>query len=670
VVRHRATGMLESQKTLRLPPGEDAEPLSKELLSMGMAQRWEKVGESRLEIKPVDPRRPNSFLGMEHISFHDTGYTNGEQRLDPATRPRRFVKVEAGSSLRFLKSNQANLPDADEILSRPNFPDIIRLGFQSYKQGEYFQMGGTMQRYGSLGLLAADEMSSDSKMRRSLTVSDIRRSQSSRQRSAQVDILRASPWGSNLSASLGSLPSTAHAAPKLSKAESRKRLAVLGDFQRWMLRKNLDVDQLWCLLTEALTCTEDGFISSLQASGFPVPEESILRLFRYIDVDCLGQITRDDVQTALENFVLGPVLSPKMPKEAAVNTDPFRIAVPEGSFSNLVHAFPMRLKAVREEDPVVGQLMAFLTQNFHTIGEAFQIINVNGNPRVSKTEFVDGLRELRSPKGRNPLAEHLRDLYNRMDVENIGSMVPEDIVYILLSAHQRKQRANPDPLIERLALYLLAYAPDKQPPGNNSDKDKLEQLLGAHGKPSLGPVDFIKELVRLRYDHWHLGDLFCRLDKDHQGLLTKEKFSAYLEPEKKHVVQVVAPKRRAAAASAAQVDGHRSSIDEAVAPSRSVAESRQGELGTAKQKSGMTAGLPSSSLPLLNQEPPRPDHMSRIRRELDESRAARQGRSKLNLHGSHQFLSNSEPQLDLAKPVGALQHFDVNEPRTRYTVVP
>jgi len=307
--------------------------------------------------------------------------------------------------------------------------------------------------------------------------------------------------------------------------------------------------------------------------------------------------------------------------------------------------------------------MAFLTENFHTIGEAFDIIDVNGNRSVSKTEFVDGLRELKSPKGRNPLAEHLRDLYQRIDVAKLGRMLPDDIVYILLSSHQRKNRAVPDPILERLALYLLAYAPDKQPPGCKDDKAKLEQLLGAHGKPSFGPLDFIKELIRLRYDHWHLGDLFCRLDRDHQGLLTKEKFSAYLEPERKHI-EVVSHKSKGGARSASLV----SSVNEA-SISRDLPSQTEASM-TLSKRSGAGVSRLSTIMPSLDEHLlSRPDHLSHIQSRMEESVLLRGGASQLMMHGKHTFLSNNEQMLDLAKPGGALQHFNVNEPRTRCNVV-
>lgn len=358
-------------------------------------------------------------------------------------------------------------------------------------------------------------------------------------------------------------------------------------------------------------------------------------------------------------------------------------------------------------EPAIAQMMEYFFTAFRTLRMAFNHMDMNGNGLLSKAEFKDDFKAMRSRDGSRPIEYHLDSLFQAIlkdKEENDGHILshknpkenkdgPASLGEQLDSLEMRERTMrlsavsfdelldaidSGEPLLQRLAKFIVEDVKGASlqgaapPPTTAPRRDRMEWLLPwSHDavvrQGGISQIDFVTTFIRLRYHEWHSNDLFDRLDRDHSGQISFNEFAAMLEREAEPK-NALAPKRQEPM--------------KMLEPLGSEARRRELEGGhtllanSTKLRSHMSRSVKANTVPCTEHCEgadwvkalavcyERPDQLHRIRDGI-----ARRGHSELHRNGRHVLSGNPERAPDLCQTVLGLHQFDTSASRTRVDMV-
>jgi Ca2+-binding EF-hand superfamily protein len=293
-------------------------------------------------------------------------------------------------------------------------------------------------------------------------------------------------------------------------------------------------------------------------------------------------------------------------------------------------------------------------------------MDVNGNGKISKSEFQDTMRSLQSKAGARPLQLHVQELFTRLDTASRGYVTLDELVDNLQSD---------DAMLQRFRQWISAPNARHWQVVVLNEPQLRSELIQAFrlvdGKDQIKRSDFFDVLSRLRYAEWHLQDLWHRLDKDSSGELTVAEFAGFLlkDPPPKNLklkpfcpLESLGDEERRRKVEQPRIGMSKSTkLLGAWSPDCSNAASllkdrRKDRLFETPWE--VHSVSPSGKLDLRLK---RPDFVGCVKSNI------KSGKSEMFHRGRHVLTVSSEPSLDLldfAGPVGALRSFE-NESRSR-----
>ncbi|CAK9104073.1 Putative E3 ubiquitin-protein ligase HERC2, partial [Durusdinium trenchii] len=190
------------------------------------------------------------------------------------------------------------------------------------------------------------------------------------------------------------------------------------------------------------------------------------------------------------------------------------------------------LKRMWQGEPEVAEFMEFVFTEFRSIPMLWRFLNISkkslkGDDGVlTEEDFRTAMRCLFSREGRQPVEAHMSGLFDLLDTNKQNRIRLSDILHE--EPHAGRGRKA---LLGRLRRFLEELTSSKTP-----EMKALMQLykspadafkMSASGKVTR--AGFIEGLHRLRYDEWHVDDLFTRIDRDGSGDITIEDILGFLK---------------------------------------------------------------------------------------------------------------------------------------------
>eukprot|EP00747_Dinoflagellata_sp_TGD_P029680 gnl/TRDRNA2_/TRDRNA2_134081_c0_seq1.p1 gnl/TRDRNA2_/TRDRNA2_134081_c0~~gnl/TRDRNA2_/TRDRNA2_134081_c0_seq1.p1 ORF type:complete len:732 (-),score=103.53 gnl/TRDRNA2_/TRDRNA2_134081_c0_seq1:61-2256(-) len=408
--------------------------------------------------------------------------------------------------------------------------------------------------------------------------------------------------------------------------------------------------------------TEYQFLSELHERGYGsgrshapyVTEEKRVvgdaearELFHCIDTDKDGLVTWDDLTSALPKLAHDRG-NPKIAK-------PYEVQ-PGKRGANLAQARERLLARLAEQDPPASQFLEFLFAQFHTLRQAFQQMDINGNGILSRMEFFEGIKALKPPKdGLHYLAFHAQDLFRRFDHNGDGEVTIDEMT--LMTVHVG------DPMLDRLNNFFLDFAESfvKLPADKEAAKDMAMRFafkkMDLDGSDTISKDEFARVLDHFRYPEWHMRDLFKRLDKDDSGNLTLVEFTAFLErqaSQKKQAPNQPAPPVDDKSKAVAET-GHVASLASSnLSRSRSLPDKLKPRTAVFSNPDGTVEERP---LPVFE----RPDYLELMRNRPNQRPY---GFSEFARTGKLVCTGGLRAPVDVAPLRAGVHHFDADEPRS------
>lgn len=592
--------------------------------------------------------------------------TSRKSRTSTA-RAFKAARCEAGDPCRLLEAPSGMLDKGSRVsmilASRPDFLDQVADGLQ---QNAFLAKSFGPRKSVTL-LSMTQESSSPSAIRSQLKeawgVTAFRRT------SALDDML--SPQG------------------RAERRNSRGRPGALKDFKIWCINTFGNIEEAWSALDakgQGSMAKED-FIAALTARGFPMGDLGSRTVFFFIDSGDSDTISKEDVLAALSKIPDRPVSSPTgnissansasgksrassfsvhdvyhRKSVAATCHDGNSVANQtrrlmelgfdmveaqalglNGPEANVGSQWKKKLAILREKDPIIAQLLEFLYKSFGTLNLAFQHMDINGNGRLSKSEFENCLLHgVRSNSGLLAVDEHLQELYKRADPRETSALSMVEFLNVLEKG---------DPLLERLTTFFnqqsisqraVGVTPGDSPkPDQGSRRQRLEKAFRAMGMSTgkaalITPMVFVNLLTQLQYQEWHVRDIFHRLDLDGSGEITINEFTAFLMP----FMPVRKPKP--AKIEPLGSEERRQKVESGVSAMKSSAKIDKSVARLSISQSLPPSPTPASDLEklrnssMLNRD--RPDFCSIIRDSLQQMQKDRP-HSELRQRGHHHFSS-------------------------------
>lgn len=189
------------------------------------------------------------------------------------------------------------------------------------------------------------------------------------------------------------------------------------------------------------------------------------------------------------------------------------------------------LRQLLEQDPFVHQLLEYMLTAFMTLRLAFRQMDANQSGSLTKSEFVDSLKVVRSRQGLRQFGMHADRLFSDVCL-HAGRQANASQVSAAQLAAALSSGAG---FLGRLAGFVVkgdrANA-DTQVPSEQEVRAGVQRGFLMKDEEKITRENFVDTLVRLRYDDWHFNDLFNRLDQDGSGSLGIGEFTAFLEPSR------------------------------------------------------------------------------------------------------------------------------------------
>jgi len=480
------------------------------------------------------------------------------------------------------------------------------------------------------------------------------------------------------------------------RRNARGRLIALSEFRRWAMAKFGDLDAMWAALDplggDAVSMAE--FVGVLKHHGYPMGELGVKTLWFFLDSNENGFLQHEEMISELADIVGSRTSSPQRPRTreepeeavmdpveaAAVRADRERRRLSKAAAlaeerseepgqagsTSIDKARAQILDRLRVQDPLVCQLLEFMYSAFRTLRLAFRHMDINGNGLLSKQEFKDSLKTMRSNTGQRPVEIHICDLFARLDTKGTGAATLDEVAALPESA---------DAMLERLGRFLRDHA-------NCDDvredmREKLRQILKlSDGTSPVSESEFRNLLTRLRYPDWHAGNLFARLDKDGSGTLTIGEFTAFLEKE--------IPQRRVEAREvvALGTEARRKKVEGIhmnVVESPKLAHCGRGRTAIRWHDTGagdndLLATNWHTDVQGLAVHLDRPDYLEQVRTGLDGLRSRNRSLglrpvSELHLNGRLVLSGGCEPLRDLSSKSLGLESFDCDATRSHMDAV-
>eukprot|EP00435_Cladocopium_sp_Y103_P044585 s696_g12.t1 len=200
--------------------------------------------------------------------------------------------------------------------------------------------------------------------------------------------------------------------------------------------------------------------------------------------------------------------------------------------ANQADALESLLKRMWPEEPEVAQFMEFVFSEFRSIPMLWRFLDISKKSGIDdcyikQEEFSTAMRRMFSRTGRQPLEAHMSEVFDLLDVQSQNRIRLSDILEDDIVGAGRGRKA----LLKRLRRFFEELT--------SCRTEEMKALMNLYRSPSdafkmsatgkVSRASFLEGLQRLRYDQWHLDDLFSRIDRDGSGDITIEDFLAFLK---------------------------------------------------------------------------------------------------------------------------------------------
>eukprot|EP00434_Breviolum_minutum_P034953 symbB.v1.2.030936.t1/scaffold3538.1/size88992/2 len=190
------------------------------------------------------------------------------------------------------------------------------------------------------------------------------------------------------------------------------------------------------------------------------------------------------------------------------------------------------LKLMWREEAEVAEFLEFVFTEFKSIPMLWRFLDISkktgiDDSYITQEEFNSAMQCLWSRTKRQPLEAHMSALFDLLDTEKQDRIRLSDILEDGIVGSGRGRKA----LLKRLRRFFVELTTSKS--------EKMKALMNLYRSPSdafkmsangkVTRASFMEGLRRLRYDEWHLDDLFARIDRDGSGDITIEDILAFLK---------------------------------------------------------------------------------------------------------------------------------------------
>jgi len=190
------------------------------------------------------------------------------------------------------------------------------------------------------------------------------------------------------------------------------------------------------------------------------------------------------------------------------------------------------LKLMWREEAEVADFLEFVFTEFKSIPMLWRFLDISkktgiDDSYITQEEFNSAMQCLCSRTKRQPLEAHMSALFDLLDTEKQDRIRLSDILEDGIVGSGRGRKA----LLKRLRRFFVELTTSKS--------EKMKALMNLYRSPSdafkmsangkVTRASFMEGLRRLRYDEWHLDDLFARIDRDGSGDITLEDILAFLK---------------------------------------------------------------------------------------------------------------------------------------------
>lgn len=329
-----------------------------------------------------------------------------------------------------------------------------------------------------------------------------------------------------------------------------QRLLALTEFKTWMAERfpSPEAARSELRLTAAEGGRKDLFVQALAQREYPYGTIGA-KVFFFCDADEDDLISWQDITEALEECrpPEGPTRWEILRSDAEHarhirDQDPIEEHLIQNHVSTLhrrgkpnanqADALESLLKRMWPEEPEVAQFMEFVFAEFRSIPMLWRFLDISkksglDDGYITQEEFCSAMRRMFSRTGRQPLEAHMSEVFDLLDVQSQNRIRLSDLLEDDIVGSGRGRKA----LLKRLRRFFEELT--------SCRSEEMKALMNLYRSPSdafkmsatgkVSRASFLEGLQRLRYDQWHLDDLFSRIDRDGSGDITIEDFLGFLK---------------------------------------------------------------------------------------------------------------------------------------------
>mmetsp|Transcript_733 Transcript_733/g.1299 ORF Transcript_733/g.1299 Transcript_733/m.1299 type:complete len:661 (+) Transcript_733:61-2043(+) len=357
------------------------------------------------------------------------------------------------------------------------------------------------------------------------------------------------PQRSKASAAPGNQPLLEESMSPMSRARRRynvkQRLLAILEFSAWLDQVFEDEEEFWQALTGSkdfsIDVAKDVFVKVLAERSYPMGDLGAKTLFFFLDDDEDQRISWSEVMEALQEAQDANENESASPKRwelfstqsAEVRTWTDQDILEEHRIDSQVEKMIRRgyesatksaarealIRRLWKEEPLVAEFMEFFFNEFKSIQLAWRILDVKRQGLISRDDFVQSMKSLRSSRGLSAMEAHISGLFSQLDPAQTGRVRLADIIQ-----EPRHGVSGHAALLDHFREFVKARAKIWEDQGGSFElfEDVFDPAAGGR----VSKAAFASALVKLGYEEWHAEQLFNRLDRDGSGDIEMTDFTA------------------------------------------------------------------------------------------------------------------------------------------------